>query len=155
MDPQQIGILVGRQIGLPVDYDGTPDAYGALDPQTKLDFTAAYAAWIRAHPDQVSEASLAVANKISASPLQIQDTDFSMLDFFDAAATNADDLVVQPFVKIGGAVGSLANGIAESAQATATAVKAGANYFPILLLAVGVLFLLPYVAPGIKTAKSI
>jgi len=111
MTIQQASIAVGRQMGLPADFDGSVDAINALGADDKLNFTAALGAYIRANQDQFTPGQVATANTMPQSFGQLQDSSFSVGDFLSATASNADTLIVKPLVNVGQSASALANAV--------------------------------------------
>jgi len=127
MTIQQAAIVVGRQIGLPADFDGSTTAINNLDPDTQLQFTAALGAYIRANQDQFTAAQVTTANTMPQSYGALTDSSFSVQDFLAETVSNADTLVAKPLVTLG-----------ESVSAAATAA---ASIGPALLLIAGAFIL--------------
>lgn len=104
---QQTAIIVGRRLGLPVDFDGSTAMINDLGMDDKLALTAGIGAEIRANPTEYTAGQVATANSMAGlSGAPLADAGFSIGDWLVETATNADNLIVEPLVGVGQAASS-------------------------------------------------
>lgn len=123
--------LVGRQIGLPADFDGSVAAYAALTPQEQLNLNQALALFIVANPASFTPEQVGYAARASAraGAATIEDTSFDWGMFFEEVGANARDTIGAPLEAVGRGVSS--------------GVTLAGNIIPLAVLIIAAAYLLP------------
>lgn len=90
----ELRVIVGRQMGLPLAFDGTRTAYGNLTAAQQVTLTQGMLDYIRNNPGQFTSAQVETANvegpRIAGAT--IEDTSFDWGMFGDEVANNALEL---------------------------------------------------------------
>lgn len=138
MTIQDLRVFIGRQIGLPLSFDGSYSATQKLTPDQFQALTRGMLNYIVANPGRFNDAQVATAraevNRANSNGLV--DASFSFSDFGSEVANNANDLVGKPLQSIG--------------QGFSDALKLVGPLLPVILIGAVVVFALPYLKNASK-----
>ena len=138
MTIQNLRVFIGRQIGLPLSYDGSYVATQKLTPDQFQALTRGMLNYIVANPGRFNDSQVATARAEvgRANNNGLVDPSFSFTDFGSEVASNANELIGKPLQSIG--------------QGFSDALKLVGPLLPVILIGAVVVFALPYIKQANK-----
>jgi len=124
--------FVGRQIGFPLEYDGSNEATRDLTGDQLVALTRALLDYIKNNPSRFSSEQVTTA-KVESPRFQNFDAaeaEANSVTLFGELANEAEKVIGEPLAAIG--------------QGVSTSVKLAGNLIPFLMIGALVIFALPY-----------